>query len=133
MTAQDLNSSVGSKVRSLRKILGLSQSDLAQKLNISYQQLQKYETGENNISINKLDDISKALEYSIPELLDHHDDSSNFTHMARLLIECGDSKKDGEEITINSSMHKILQELGVLEDENVKKKLLNLLHALNER
>ena len=45
---------VGQKLRDRRRILDLSQQDIAQTLGISYQQVQKYECGLNRISAGRL-------------------------------------------------------------------------------
>ena len=52
---------VGARVRMRRKFLGLSQTDLAESIGLTFQQVQKYERGSNRISASKLHDISKFL------------------------------------------------------------------------
>jgi len=44
---------------------GLSQSDLAKKVSLSFQQIQKYESGQSQISASKLHEIALALDTSI--------------------------------------------------------------------
>lgn len=53
--------SVGELIRHLRKSSGLSQMQLAEKMGISYQQVQKYEKGTNRLSVSRLKQISGAL------------------------------------------------------------------------
>lgn len=52
---------IGARVRERRLRIGLSQTALAQRLGISFQQLQKYETGANRISGSMIDRACKAL------------------------------------------------------------------------
>ena len=52
---------VGKTIRSLRQAKNLTLAELAQRLKISYQQLQKYEKGTNRLSIDKLYDIARYL------------------------------------------------------------------------
>jgi len=52
---------VGERVRSRRAELGLTQHDLAEMLGISYQQVQKYETGANRVSAGRLFRMSQRL------------------------------------------------------------------------
>ena len=52
---------VGSKVKSRRLILGLSQEELAKSIGLTFQQVQKYERGTNRISVSRLVDICKVL------------------------------------------------------------------------
>ena len=58
---------VGRKVRELRLARGLSQQELAEKIGVSFQQLQKYERASNRISCGRLADISAALHIPIEE------------------------------------------------------------------
>jgi transcriptional regulator with XRE-family HTH domain len=52
---------IGSRIRHFRHAQGLSQTDLANKLGITFQQLQKYEKGANRISASALILLCKAL------------------------------------------------------------------------
>jgi transcriptional regulator with XRE-family HTH domain len=56
---------VGKRVRFKRKVLGLTQSDLAEKVEITFQQIQKYEKGENRISASMLYQIAQSLNTSV--------------------------------------------------------------------
>jgi len=55
---------VGKRVRHRRWLVGMTQQQLAEKVGIKFQQIQKYETGMNRISASRLWDISEAL--SVP-------------------------------------------------------------------
>lgn len=52
---------VGRKLKTLRLLRGLTQTDVAKALNISFQQVQKYELGRNRISASKLHEVAKIL------------------------------------------------------------------------
>ena len=52
---------VGARFRSLRTMRSLSQTEIAEKLGVSFQQVQKYEKGTNRISASKLYKISQIL------------------------------------------------------------------------
>ena len=52
---------IGMRVRLRRHILALSQTDLAARMNVSYQQVQKYETGANRISASRLYQTAQVL------------------------------------------------------------------------
>lgn len=58
---------VAQRIRHRRLMLGLSQEQLAQRLKVSYQQVQKYETGLNRISAGRLAQIAAALDSPIAE------------------------------------------------------------------
>jgi transcriptional regulator with XRE-family HTH domain len=52
---------VGTRVRHRRWMVGMTQQQLAEKVGIKFQQIQKYETGMNRVSASRLWDISEAL------------------------------------------------------------------------
>ena len=52
---------VGERIRARRAELGLTQEQLAQALQVSYQQVQKYETGANRISAGRMFEIARKL------------------------------------------------------------------------
>jgi CheY-like chemotaxis protein len=56
-----LDKFVGSKIRERRKALCLTQAELAELLRLSPQQVQRYESGENTISMTSVLTISKVL------------------------------------------------------------------------
>lgn len=59
---------VGARLRVLRKLRGLSQSDLAERLGLTFQQVQKYERGANRISASKLWQVAEILKVPVSEL-----------------------------------------------------------------
>jgi len=52
---------VGERLKSARLQSGLTQADLGQAMNLSFQQVQKYERGANRVSASMLARASKAL------------------------------------------------------------------------
>jgi transcriptional regulator with XRE-family HTH domain len=56
---------VGSRVRVRRVLVGLSQEKLGEALELTFQQVQKYEKGTNRISASRLHKISQILEVPV--------------------------------------------------------------------
>ena len=56
---------VGARISLRRSAMGLSQTALAQQLGISFQQVQKYETGQNRISASRLHRAATVLRTSV--------------------------------------------------------------------
>jgi len=52
---------VGSRVRARRKLLRLSQVALAERIGVTFQQIQKYEKGINRIGASRLQTIAETL------------------------------------------------------------------------
>ncbi len=61
----EVDAYVGARIGLRRSALGLSQSALAQELGISFQQVQKYETGQNRISASRLHRAATVLGTSV--------------------------------------------------------------------
>lgn len=52
---------VGKQIRQRRWMVGMTQQQLAEKVGIKFQQIQKYETGANRVSASRLWEVAKAL------------------------------------------------------------------------
>ncbi len=56
---------IGTEIKRIRKDLGMSQMKLAEKVGVSFQQIQKYEKGVNKISMEMIQRIAMALGISV--------------------------------------------------------------------
>tara|TARA_R110000868_G_scaffold376939_1_gene642190 strand:- start:116 stop:508 length:393 start_codon:yes stop_codon:yes gene_type:complete len=87
----EVDKHVGGKILSLRLANGWSRTQLADKIDVTQQQLQKYEKGTNRISVSRLVVIAKALSKNISyfyEGLEAADDSEPMaTQHQRMCIE----------------------------------------------
>ncbi len=61
---------VGERIRLYRSMIGISQQKLAENLGVTFQQLQKYERGENRIGAGRLLIVATVLGIPITFLLD---------------------------------------------------------------
>ena len=66
----DTDKTIGKRIKLRRIMLQMSQSDLARLCGISFQQIQKYESGANRISCSRLFRISYALNVPIEFFFD---------------------------------------------------------------
>lgn len=55
---------VGKRLKQIRTLRRLSQTDVARKLNLSFQQIQKYEVGSNRVAASRLFELSQILDVS---------------------------------------------------------------------
>jgi transcriptional regulator with XRE-family HTH domain len=55
---------IGHQLRLRRKMMGMSQVDIAKRCGITFQQIQKYENGKNSISARRLYELSQLLQVS---------------------------------------------------------------------
>ena len=63
--AHHIDIHVGARVRTRRTALKISQQELAGHLNLTFQQVQKYERGANRISASKLYGIAKVFKVKV--------------------------------------------------------------------
>ena len=56
---------VGSRIRLRRTLLGMSRERLGEALGLTFQQVQKYESGVNHVVASRLFDLSRVLEVPI--------------------------------------------------------------------
>jgi transcriptional regulator with XRE-family HTH domain len=56
---------VGKKIKQRRAMIGASQSNVAEELGVTFQQVQKYERGVNRVSCSRLYDFAKVLRVPI--------------------------------------------------------------------
>ena len=65
---------VGSRARLRRTLLGMNQTQLGEKLGITYQQIQKYETGFNRISASRLYQMTRIMDVPVSFFFDGLDE-----------------------------------------------------------
>ena len=70
---------VGKRIRHRRWMVGMTQQQLADKVGIKFQQIQKYETGMNRVSASRLWDISDTLGVQISFFFEGLDPASQST------------------------------------------------------
>jgi transcriptional regulator with XRE-family HTH domain len=68
---------VGKRVRHRRWMVGMKQQQLADRVGIKFQQIQKYETGMNRVSASRLWDIAEALEVPVAFFFDGLSDTAS--------------------------------------------------------
>lgn len=64
-----INRELGQRVRDRRKQIGMTQTGLADHLGVSFQQVQKYELGTDQVSVPRLVQIARALDVSLESLV----------------------------------------------------------------
>jgi len=73
-----LNQHLGKKLRLRRTSLGLTQTQVAKAINVTFQQIQKYEKGTNGVSSARLLQLANSLKVPIKYFFeDYQDFASN--------------------------------------------------------
>ena len=74
---EGFNVHLGKKLRMRRLSLGLTQTKVAQAINVTFQQIQKYEKGTNGVSSNRLMQLSQFLKVPIIYFFEDYKDFKN--------------------------------------------------------
>ena len=93
----------GIKIRELRKSLGLTQEELAEKADLNWKMISLIENGFGNMKLNNLIRLSEALNMSFPEMIYYCFDKKPSLDEARELKEILDEvmkNEDKSEITL---------------------------------
>ena len=73
----NFNNHLGKKLRMRRLSLGLTQSKVAEAINVTFQQIHKYEKGTNGVSSARLMQISQFLKVPITYFYEDYKDYKN--------------------------------------------------------
>lgn len=76
MSENIINAKIGEKIRTLRHMNGMNQTDLGKKIGVTFQQIQKYEKGYNKIVASKLYDLACKMNVDITYFFDGINDLS---------------------------------------------------------
>jgi len=74
-----LNQHLGKKLRLRRTSLGLTQTQVAKAINVTFQQIQKYEKGTNGVSSARLLQLANFLKVPIKYFFEDYQEFSNNT------------------------------------------------------
>jgi transcriptional regulator with XRE-family HTH domain len=111
---------VGARIRAQRVIRGLTQSDLARLVGISFQSVQKYEQGENRVSASRLYEFAQALGVA-PQ---HFFDGLEGPRSGDALPDVG--------AAVDSELRRRLLAVMAIEDERLRRLIVQLLGVLSE-
>ena len=119
----DIDVHLGKRLRRRRRLLGLTQQQLAGTVGVRFQQIQKYECGANRISASRLWQLSEALEVPVGYFYDGLSDA------ARRELANQDSNEGGEMFARKETLDLIraYYQLG----ERPRRRLLDLAKSLN--
>lgn len=118
LTASEVDRLVGDRIRRRRILMGLTQDQLGEALGISYQQIQKYETGANRVSAGRLYLIGECLEVSPGWFFDP--------------VKSDASSDDFDELGSSRLLMEFVRSFARIEDERVKSLLVSLVKAMAE-
>jgi transcriptional regulator with XRE-family HTH domain len=113
---------VGKKIRQRRWLIGMTQQQLAGKVGIKFQQIQKYETGANRVSASRLWDIAEALDTPVSSFFEGIEEAENAKNNAENVP--ADILADKEALDLVRSYYAI--------PENQRRRLFELARVLSD-
>ncbi|HET6970206.1 MAG TPA: helix-turn-helix transcriptional regulator [Phenylobacterium sp.] len=66
----DIDLHIGRRLRRRRRLLGMTQDQLASAIGVRFQQIQKYECAANALSASRLFDLARALDIDVQYFFD---------------------------------------------------------------
>ncbi|AHM04424.1 DNA-binding protein, putative [Roseibacterium elongatum DSM 19469] len=117
---------VGKRVRHRRWMVGMTQQQLAEKVGIKFQQIQKYETGMNRVSASRLWDIAEALTVPVSYFFDGMDG-------AKVLSEGAATEASGlpDDILADKEALELIRSYYAI-PENQRRRLFELARVLSD-
>lgn len=126
----DVDLHLGKRLRRRRRLLGLTQQQVAEGVGIRFQQVQKYECGANRISAARLWQLAQVLEVPVSYFYD----GLTETPMRRERDGMGEPRPSGEGRTGDVLVRKETQDLihaYYQLGERPRRRLLDLARSLN--
>lgn len=117
---------VGHRIRIERLSRGLSQTALANKLGVTFQQVQKYEKGVNRVGAGRLTKIAEVLGVQVGTFFTGKD------------IPEAEKGKDGNEssplklLTVSGAF-RLLRSYADIEDPNLRRSIVDLVEQISQR
>jgi len=117
----DIDVYLGKRLRRRRRLLGLTQQQLAGAVGVRFQQIQKYECGANRISAARLWQLSEALEVPVGYFYDGLSDQARQENAA---------EAEGGEMFARKETLDLVRAYYLL-GERPRRRLLDLAKSLN--
>jgi len=113
---------VGKRLQLQRQLTSLTQTELGKLVDVTFQQIQKYELGKNRISASRLFLLSETLKVPISfffEEFRHNESSNDFSELTEKSITL--SPRETLEL-VRAYSH--------IKDDNIRKRILALINAI---
>ena len=107
---------LGRNLRLARSAAGKSQEEAAEHIDVTFQQLQKYESGLNRIPVDRLIGLADYLEAPLSQFITPSDSDSEFQSLAEQL---GDRE-----------FHALMEAWGNIKDRAARAALVNLVKCM---
>ncbi len=121
---------VGSRVRSRRMLLGMSQTKLGEAIGVAFQQVQKYERGSNRIGGSRLFDFARVLDVPVGFFFDEMSEDVAARSPGRLKGTASEAVDVGPDPKAKRETVDLVRAYYKIHDASVRKRLLELIQAM---
>lgn len=118
---------VGARIRQRRTLLGMSQEKLAEALDITFQQVQKYENGSNRVSASRLWHIARTLG-TLPATFFEGFGGARALGVAEEQAPVGKS----DDLLSRRETLELIRAYYAIDDQSVRRKMLDMLKTLGK-
>jgi transcriptional regulator with XRE-family HTH domain len=129
VTYNDLDARIGDCIRNQRKRSGLSQKELAARLDIVFQQLQKHENGTSRVPASRLYEIARALNTPISEFFEVDERRSGARSAPLLDVSAMLGAQKGK---LAKQVLELVTAFTKIKDENARSDILSLVLRLSK-
>ncbi len=117
---------VGQRLRLRRTLLGISQEKLGDAVNLTFQQIQKYERGANRVSASRIYEFAQVLDVPVSYFFEEMNDQTKATQGRRIAPAPGETTEhEGDPLARRETLE-LVRAYYKIADPKVRKKLFNL-------
>ena len=120
---------VGSRLRMRRRMLDMSQTDVANALGLTFQQLQKYEKGSNRISASRLQHLSQILQVPVPFFFEGAPAASGIPRAGNGTAEASSSSYVSDFLATSDGLDLVKAFMGI-EDPKLRRAIVRLVEEI---
>lgn len=132
MDKDELDRLIGRRIRIARQFRKLSQTDLGEAVGVTFQQVQKYESGANRVSASRLFRVAKALEVDIKYFFNEEANELGDLNRAGNSIDENDVRSIIESLDIEEIDFELLSSLSQIRQTKKKNLLRSLVKVLSD-
>ena len=127
--ADDIDKLVSRKLKMRRMMLGLSQEEVGQAVDVSIQQIQKYEKARNRIASGKLFTLAKFLKVPINYFFENSND--NLQTISNVFAEESEEYNANEESSVSEKeLIQLIKSFGEIKNSQTRKKIIELIKSM---
>ncbi len=125
LTQNEIDNHIGQKLKFRRLMIGKTLDDIGKIVGVSFQQIQKYERGQNSVSCSRLFNLAQVLKVDPSYFFEELVSKTTSLNDSSVSFDCKVSGNDKELINLIKSYNGI-------QDSTVRKKIIDLAKSLSK-